>query len=71
MRQRCELDGQRRDEGQHHRTVRHDRRAHAGGYFVGDYDGLTSSGATFVPFYDVASPIATTGTTDTFSNKAG
>ncbi len=43
----------------------------AGGYFVGDYDGLTAIGTTFVPFYDVAAPLATTGATDTFSNKAG
>jgi hypothetical protein len=43
----------------------------AGGYFVGDYDGLTSFGTTFVPFYDVAAPLASTGATDTFSNTAG
>ncbi len=43
----------------------------AGGYFVGDYEGLTSSGTTFDPFFVMAKPIATTGLTDTFANTAG
>jgi hypothetical protein len=43
----------------------------AGGYVVGDYDGLTSTGATFDPFFGMAKPIATAGRTDTFSNTAG
>ena len=42
----------------------------AGGYFVGDYDGLTTSASTFVPFFGVAQPIATAGPTDIFSNRA-
>jgi Neuraminidase (sialidase) len=43
----------------------------AGGYFVGDYEGLTASGTTFDPFFVMAKPIATTGLTDTFANTAG
>jgi hypothetical protein len=43
----------------------------AGGYFVGDYEGLTSSGATFDPFFVMAQPIATKGLTDPFANTAG
>ena len=43
----------------------------AGGYFVGDYDGLTSTGSTFDPFFGMAKPIATTGRTDIFANTAG
>jgi hypothetical protein len=43
----------------------------AGGYFVGDYDGLTASGDVFKPFFVMATPIATTGRTDTFANTAG
>jgi hypothetical protein len=43
----------------------------AGGYFVGDYQGLTSSGATFDPFFVMAQPIATKGLTDPFANTAG
>jgi hypothetical protein len=43
----------------------------AGGYFVGDYMGLTSSGSTFDPFFVMAKPIATTGQTDSFANTAG
>ena len=42
----------------------------AGGYFVGDYEGLTSSGSTFKPFFVMATPIATTGLTDPFANTA-
>jgi len=42
----------------------------ASGFFVGDYDGLTASGTTFVPFFVMAQPIATSGTTDPFSNTA-
>jgi hypothetical protein len=41
------------------------------GYFVGDYEGLTSSGNTFDPFFVMAQPIATKGPTDPFSNTAG
>jgi hypothetical protein len=36
----------------------------AGGYFVGDYEGLASSGATFDPFFVMAQLIATKGLTD-------
>jgi hypothetical protein len=42
----------------------------AEGLFVGDYDGLTSSGGIFRAFFDMAKPIATTGRTDTFFNTA-
>ena len=43
----------------------------AGGYFVGDYEGLTSSGSTFDPFWVMAKPIATKGATDPFAGNAG
>jgi len=43
----------------------------AGGYFVGDYEGLAASGTTFDPLFVMGTPIATTGRTDTFSNTAG
>jgi hypothetical protein len=43
----------------------------AGGYFVGDYEGLTSSGTTFDPFFVMARPIATRGSTDPFATTAG
>jgi hypothetical protein len=42
----------------------------AGGYFTGDYEGLTSSGSTFDPFFVQAAPQATTGLSDTFANTA-
>jgi hypothetical protein len=40
----------------------------AGGFFVGDYEGLTPSGSTFDPFFVMAQPIATAGPTDPFFN---
>jgi hypothetical protein len=43
----------------------------AAGYFVGDYEGLTSTGSTFDPFFVMAQPIATKGLTDPFANTAG
>ena len=43
----------------------------AGGYFVGDYEGLTASGTTFKSFFVMAQPIATAGRTDVFANAAG
>jgi hypothetical protein len=43
----------------------------AGGYFLGDYTGLTASGTTFDPFFMMAKPIATKGATDPFANQAG
>jgi hypothetical protein len=43
----------------------------AGGYFVGDYMGLTASGTTFAPFFVMARPVATAGPTDSFANTAG
>jgi len=43
----------------------------AGGLFLGDYDGLTSSGTTFKALFDMSQPIATTGKSDTFSNTTG
>jgi hypothetical protein len=42
----------------------------AGGYFVGDYEGLTASGSTFDPFFVTAQPIATAGLTDPFASTA-
>jgi hypothetical protein len=44
---------------------------YADGYFVGDYEGLTSSVNTFDPFFVMAQPIATKGPTDPFANTAG
>ena len=38
--------------------------------FVGDYEGLTSSGARFLAFFVMSQPIATTRRTDVFSNTA-
>ena len=43
----------------------------AGGFFLGDYAGLTSSGTTFKALFDMSQPIATTGQSDTFSNSTG
>jgi hypothetical protein len=43
---------------------------HAGGLFLGDYDGLTASGTTFRALFDMSQPIATAGKSDTFSNSA-
>jgi hypothetical protein len=42
----------------------------AGGYFVGDYEGLTATGTTFDPFFVMARPIATAGLTDPFASTA-
>jgi BNR/Asp-box repeat len=42
----------------------------AGGYFVGDYEGLTTSGTTFDPFFVMAQTLATAGLTDPFANTA-
>jgi len=49
----------------------------AGGYFTGDYEGLTTSGTTFDPFFVMARPDATAcasptaACTDPFANTAG
>lgn len=43
----------------------------AGGYFLGDYTGLTSSGALFDPFFMMARPTASAGATDPFASTAG
>ena len=43
----------------------------AGGLFLGDYDGLTSSGSTFKALFGMSRPIATAGQSDLFSNSAG
>jgi len=43
----------------------------AEGFFVGDYEGLASTGSTFDPFFVMAKPIATKGPTDPFANTAG
>jgi hypothetical protein len=42
----------------------------AGGLFVGDYEGLTDSGAIFDPFFMMATPIASHGPTDPFASTA-
>jgi hypothetical protein len=42
----------------------------AGGLFLGDYDGLTTSGNAFKAFFDMSQPIATAGRSDTFANSA-
>jgi hypothetical protein len=42
----------------------------AAGLFLGDYDGLTSSGTTFKAFFAMSKPIATAGPSDLFSNSA-
>src|SRR5215471_13713670 len=42
----------------------------AGGLFLGDYDGLTSSGGSFRALFCMSQPIATAGRSDTFSNTA-
>jgi hypothetical protein len=42
----------------------------AGGFFVGDYEGLTASGTRFDPFFVMARPIATRGPTDPFASTA-
>jgi hypothetical protein len=42
----------------------------AEGFFVGDYEGLTATGATFDPFFVMAQPRATAGLTDPFANTA-
>ncbi|MDX6512469.1 MAG: hypothetical protein QOE36_1973, partial [Gaiellaceae bacterium] len=42
-----------------------------GGYFLGDYEGLTSSGALFHPFFAMAQPIASGGATDPFASTVG
>jgi hypothetical protein len=44
--------------------------ASAGGLFLGDYDGLTSSGSAFKAFFGMSRPIATAGRSDMFSNSA-
>jgi hypothetical protein len=43
----------------------------AGGLFLGDYDGLTSSGSTFKALFGMSQPIATAGQSDLSSNSAG
>jgi len=42
----------------------------AGGFFVGDYEGLTQSGTIFDPFFIMAKPIASHGPTDPFASIA-
>lgn len=41
---------------------------YAYGYFVGDYEGLTTSGGTFEPFFVMARPVARRGRTDPFAS---
>ena len=43
----------------------------AAGFFLGDYDGLTSSGTTFKALFAMSRPIATAGKSDLFSDSAG
>lgn len=40
----------------------------AGGLFLGDYSGLTSSGTTFAAFFGMSQPVATAGRSDIFAN---
>jgi Neuraminidase (sialidase) len=43
----------------------------AGGFFVGDYEGLVPTGSSsFAPFFVMAQPIASSGRTDPFSSTA-
>lgn len=42
----------------------------AGGFFVGDYEGLTHSGKIFDPFFIMAKPIAVHEPTDPFASTA-
>ena len=42
----------------------------AGGFFVGDYEGLATSGTIFDPFFVMAKPIASHGRTDPFASTA-
>ena len=42
----------------------------AGGFFTGDYEGITSSGTTFNAASVMAQPVATAGPTDLFSFTA-
>jgi hypothetical protein len=42
----------------------------AGGLFLGDYDGLTSSGTSFEALFAMSKPIATAGSSDLFFNFA-
>jgi hypothetical protein len=44
--------------------------ANAGGFFLGDYDGLTSSGTAFKALFAMSKPIATAGPSDLFANSA-
>lgn len=43
----------------------------AGGYFLGDYEGLANTGSTFDPFFTMSQPQATKGMSDPFANQAG
>ncbi len=43
----------------------------AGGYFLGDYEGLSSIGSTFVPFFVQAVPGTTADPTNTFATTVG
>lgn len=42
----------------------------AGGLFLGDYDGMTTSGTAFKAFFGMSRPIATAGRSDIFANSA-
>jgi hypothetical protein len=41
----------------------------AGGFFLGDYEGLGVSGTAFLPFFVQAEPASTTPPTDVFTNS--
>lgn len=41
----------------------------AGGFFLGDYEGLGVSGAAFLPSFVQAEPASTTPPTDVFTNS--
>lgn len=43
----------------------------AGGYFLGDYSGLTAAGPTLTAYFGMAGPVAVSGASDIFSANAG
>ena len=71
LRRPGELGGRRRDAADDHRLVRLPDRARRRRLFLGDYDGLTSSGETFKAFFDASQPVATSGRTDPFFTTGG
>ena len=43
----------------------------AGGYFLGDYEGMGTVGSAFVPFFVQAVPGTATDPTNTFASRVG